>query len=100
GVPGVAKTLTPGTKHLVRFIEMGTDDYFHVSLDDHPFQIVGADFSHIVPYTTPDLTLGMYHAFRTLGSNNHTDLLSAIGQSYDIVISANQATIPTGFVFD
>lgn len=67
------KALTPGKKHLVRFINTGTNNYFHVSLDGHPFQVVGADFNPIVPYTTTDLTL-------------------AIGQRYDVIITANQAT--------
>ncbi|KAH7061698.1 Cupredoxin [Paraphoma chrysanthemicola] len=67
------KTLTPGKKHLVRFINTGTNNYFHVSLDGHPFQVVAADFNPIVPYTTTDLTL-------------------AIGQRYDVIINANQAT--------
>lgn len=52
------KTLTPGKKHLVRFINTGTNNYFHVSLDGHPFQVVAADFNPITPFTTSDLTIG------------------------------------------
>lgn len=55
-------TLTPGKKHLVRFINTGINNFLHVSLDNHPFTVISADFVPIVPYTTTSLVIavGMY----------------------------------------
>lgn len=62
--------LTPGKKHLVRFINVGTNNYLHVGLDGHQFQVVAADFNPIKPYTTDSIVL-------------------AVGQRYDVIINAN-----------
>ena len=67
------KTLTPGKKHLVRFINTGTNNYFHVSLDGHPFQVVGADFNAVTPFTTTDLTIGMFNPSRVVALERRTD---------------------------
>ncbi|ORY16389.1 multicopper oxidase-domain-containing protein [Clohesyomyces aquaticus] len=63
--------LTPGKKHLVRFVNSGVNNYIHVSLDGHPFTVIAADFIPIVPYTT-------------------TSLVIAVGQRYEVIIDANQ----------
>jgi FtsP/CotA-like multicopper oxidase with cupredoxin domain len=43
----------------------------HISLDNHTFTVVGADFNPIIPYNTTNITM-------------------AIGQRYDVIINANQ----------
>lgn len=50
---------------------MSVDSYFSVSMDGHPFNVITSDFVPIKPYVTDQLTL-------------------AIGQRYDVIISANQ----------
>ncbi|KAF2104686.1 hypothetical protein NA57DRAFT_28126, partial [Rhizodiscina lignyota] len=67
----VAK-LTPGKKHLVRFVNTGINNYFHVGLDNHKMQVVGADFVPIKPYTTDSIVIG-------------------VGQRYDVIIDADQS---------
>jgi FtsP/CotA-like multicopper oxidase with cupredoxin domain len=52
-------TLTPGKKHLLRLVNTGINNYFHVSLDGHPFKVIAADFNPIVPFTTTSLVLGV-----------------------------------------
>lgn len=64
-------TLTPGKKHKLRIVNTGINQYLHVSLDDHPFTVVAADFVPITPYTT-------------------TSLVVAVGQRYEVIIDANQ----------
>ena len=64
-------TLTPGATHRLRLINAGINDYLHVSLDGHPFTVIAADFTPIVPYTTSSVVL-------------------AVGQRYDVLIHANQ----------
>lgn len=64
-------TLTPGKKHKLRLVNSGINQYLHVSLDNHPFTVVAADFVPITPYTT-------------------TSLVIAVGQRYEVIIDANQ----------
>lgn len=64
-------TLEHGKKHLLRFVNTGINNWIHVSLDQHPFTVVSADFSPIVPYETDSLVI-------------------AVGQRYDVIINANQ----------
>ncbi|KAF1810159.1 Cupredoxin [Eremomyces bilateralis CBS 781.70] len=64
--------LEPSKKHLLRIVNVGFNNYFHVSLDNHPFTVVAADFIPIKPFTTTSLVLGG-------------------GQRYDVIIDANQA---------
>jgi len=66
-------TLTPGKKHKLRLVNTGINQYIHVSLDGHPFTVVAADFVPIKPYTS-------------------TSLVLAVGQRYDVIINANQAS--------
>jgi FtsP/CotA-like multicopper oxidase with cupredoxin domain len=72
GVGTYAKTtLTAGKKHKLRLVNTGVNQYIHVSLDNHPFTVVAADFVPIKPYTTNSLVL-------------------SVGQRYDVIINANQ----------
>lgn len=63
--------LTPGKKHLVRFVNTGINNYLHVGLDGHSMTVVSADFNPIKPYKTSSIVLG-------------------VGQRYDVIIEANQ----------
>ncbi|KAF2667907.1 hypothetical protein BT63DRAFT_359825, partial [Microthyrium microscopicum] len=60
-----------GQTYKLRLINAATDTLFHVSMDNHPFTVVGADFVAVDPYQTTDLKMN-------------------IGQRYDIVFTANQ----------
>ncbi|KAF2841786.1 multicopper oxidase [Patellaria atrata CBS 101060] len=63
--------LKPGKKHLLRLVNTGINQYFHVGLDGHKFTVVAADFVPIVPYETDSVVLG-------------------VGQRYDVIIHADQ----------
>ena len=63
--------LTPGKKHRLRLINTSVDNSIRVSLDDHPFTVITSDFVPINPFTT-------------------NWILLAIGQRYDVIITANQ----------
>ena len=52
-------TLEHGKKHLLRFVNTGINNWIHVSLDQHPFTVVSADFSPIVPYETDSLVIAV-----------------------------------------
>ena len=52
-------TLLPGKKHLLRLANVGINQFIHVSLDDHPFEVISADFVPIVPYTTNSLSIAV-----------------------------------------
>jgi FtsP/CotA-like multicopper oxidase with cupredoxin domain len=60
-----------GKKYRIRIINTSVDSYFSVSMDGHPFTVITADFVPIKSWVTDQLTL-------------------AIGQRYDVIISANQ----------
>ncbi|KAF2671318.1 laccase [Microthyrium microscopicum] len=64
--------VTPNKLHLLRIINTGINQYFHVSADGHPFTVVAADFTPITPYTTNSLVL-------------------TVGQRYDVIFNASQA---------
>jgi FtsP/CotA-like multicopper oxidase with cupredoxin domain len=81
-----AKTnITATKKYRLRIINTSVDNGFQVSLDNHDFEVIAADFVPIKPYNTTWLFVG-------------------IGQRYDVVIRANQspgnywfrATVPSG----
>ncbi|KAK5148967.1 hypothetical protein LTR04_000259, partial [Oleoguttula sp. CCFEE 6159] len=69
-------TMTKGKKYRLRLINTSADNFIRVSLDNHNFTVMTADFIPIKPYTTQWVLL-------------------AIGQRYDVVINANQAPIPS-----
>lgn len=64
-------TLEPGKTHRLRLINTSVDNHFKVHLDGHPFTIIAADFVPIEPQPVDWLFL-------------------AIGQRYDVLITANQ----------
>lgn len=66
-------TLTPGRKHRLRIINTSIDTQLRVSLDGHQFQVIANDFVPVRPYNTNWLLLG-------------------IGQRYDVIVTANQAS--------
>lgn len=51
--------LTPGKSHLLRLINTGINNYIHVALDGHPFTVISADFTPIVPFETTSLLLAV-----------------------------------------
>jgi len=51
--------LTPGKAHLLRLMNVGINNYFHVGLDGHEFQVISADFTPIEPFFTDTLTIGV-----------------------------------------
>jgi len=65
--------LTPGKKHRLRLINTSVDNAIRVSLDGHPFTVIASDFVPIKPFTT-------------------NWVLLAIGQRYDVIITANQTS--------
>jgi FtsP/CotA-like multicopper oxidase with cupredoxin domain len=64
-------TLTKGKKYRLRLINTSVDNAIRVSLDNHPFTVISADFVPIHAYTT-------------------NWILINIGQRYDVIITANQ----------
>jgi FtsP/CotA-like multicopper oxidase with cupredoxin domain len=66
-------TITKGKKYRLRLVNISVDSYIRVSLDNHNMTVMTSDFVPINPFTTQWLLL-------------------AIGQRYDVVINANQAS--------
>jgi hypothetical protein len=64
-------TMKPGKKYKLRLINTSVDNHFILSLDNHVFTVIAADFTAIEPYNT-------------------TSIFIAIGQRYDVVINADQ----------
>jgi len=65
-------TLTSGLKHRVRLINPSVENTYTVSLVGHTFTIIATDFVPIQPVTVSTLYI-------------------AVGQRYDVIITANQA---------
>lgn len=51
--------LTPGKTHLLRLVNTGINNYLHVGLDGHSFQVISADFTPIEPFWTDNLILSV-----------------------------------------
>ncbi|KAF2005811.1 multicopper oxidase [Amniculicola lignicola CBS 123094] len=64
-------SIQAGKKYRLRIVNTAIDATFRVSLDNHAFQVIANDFIPIVPYSTNYLQV-------------------AIGQRYDVIITANQ----------
>jgi FtsP/CotA-like multicopper oxidase with cupredoxin domain len=52
-------TFSPGKKHLIRLINMGVNNYFHVGFDQHTMTVVAADFVPVQPYKVNSLVLAV-----------------------------------------
>jgi FtsP/CotA-like multicopper oxidase with cupredoxin domain len=65
-------SFTPGKKHLLRFINTGINQFFHIGIDGHKMQVVMVDFVAVKPFTADNLVL-------------------AVGQRYDVIVEADQA---------
>jgi FtsP/CotA-like multicopper oxidase with cupredoxin domain len=62
--------LQQGKKHLLRLLNVGINQHFHIALDEHDFTVVAADFVPVKPYRTNQVSL-------------------AVGQRVDVIIDAN-----------
>src|ERR1700761_1960802 len=71
-------TLTPGKKHRLRIISTAIEASLRVTLDGHNFTVITSDFVPIKPFST-------------------NQLLLAVGQRYDVIITANQS--PSNYWF-
>ena len=67
----------PGKKHLFRIVNTAAQNMFSVHFDGHQMEVIAIDFVPIQPYTTDWLDI-------------------AIGQRYDVIITADQ---PSGNYF-
>jgi FtsP/CotA-like multicopper oxidase with cupredoxin domain len=63
--------LTPGKKHRIRIMNTAAESQIRVTLDGHNFTVIANDFVPVKPFTTDQL-------------------LVAIGQRYDVIVTANQ----------
>lgn len=59
-----------GKKYRLRIINVGTEAWFHFSIDGHKLKVIQTDFVPIVPYVTDSVRVNM-------------------GQRYDVIIEAN-----------
>ncbi|KAM0146558.1 hypothetical protein ACHAQE_010628 [Botrytis cinerea] len=78
GVYNQVSGLVPGAKYRLRIINTSIDNHFQVTLDSHYFQVIQTDFVPIQPYTTKTIFI-------------------AIGQRYDVIITADQT--PSNYWF-
>ncbi|KAF7909066.1 hypothetical protein BELL_0043g00250 [Botrytis elliptica] len=78
GVYNQVSGLVPGAKYRLRIINTSIDNHFQVTLDSHSFQVIQTDFVPIQPYTTNTIFI-------------------AIGQRYDVIITADQT--PSNYWF-
>jgi len=73
-----AKSVVPGQRYLLRLVNTAIDSFFLFSIDAHNLTVIAADFVPIKPYNTSVLSLG-------------------IGQRYDVIFTANQASVASDF---
>lgn len=71
-------TWTSGTSYRMRLVNGAIDTHWKVMLDNHTMTVIAADLVPIVPYETTVLNV-------------------AIGQRYDVIITADQASVASDF---
>ncbi|KAK5129223.1 hypothetical protein LTR08_003747 [Meristemomyces frigidus] len=73
-----ATTFESGSSYLIRLVNGAVDSMFDFSIDNHTLTVIASDFVPIVPYTATSVSIGM-------------------GQRYDIIVTADQASVATDF---
>ncbi|KAK2601677.1 hypothetical protein QQS21_004752 [Conoideocrella luteorostrata] len=71
-------SFTPGKSYRMRLVNAAIDNHFKFSIDNHTMKVIASDLVPIRPYDTTVLDIGM-------------------GQRYDIIVTANQASIADSF---
>lgn len=80
-------SLSPGKKHKLGFINTSLNQFIHVSLDNHKFLVVAADFIPIKPYVASSIVLSTgLLSFTYYELNSY----SLVGQRYEVIVEANQ----------
>ncbi|KAK8250367.1 Cupredoxin [Phyllosticta capitalensis] len=69
---------TSGTSYRLRFVNAAVDSHYKVMVDNHTMTVIAADLVPIEPYETTVLNMGM-------------------GQRYDVIITADQASVASDF---
>jgi FtsP/CotA-like multicopper oxidase with cupredoxin domain len=69
-------TVYPGKKHLFRIINSSAQASYVIHFDNHKMQVISADYTPIVPYTTDTLYINP-------------------GQRYNVVVEMNQVSYPS-----
>ncbi|KAI0854511.1 multicopper oxidase [Xylaria cubensis] len=71
-------SFTSGTSYRMRLVNGAVDSHFKFSIDNHTMTVIAADLVPIEPYNATVLNIGM-------------------GQRYDIVVTADQASVADDF---
>jgi FtsP/CotA-like multicopper oxidase with cupredoxin domain len=71
-------SFTSGTSYRIRLVNGAVDTHFKFMIDNHTMTVIASDLVPIEPYETTVLNIGM-------------------GQRYDIVVTADQASVADNF---
>ncbi|KAF2191310.1 multicopper oxidase [Zopfia rhizophila CBS 207.26] len=71
-------SFTSDTSYRIRLVNAAVDTHFKFMIDNHTMQVIAADLVPIEPYNTTFLDIGM-------------------GQRYDIIVTADQASVADNF---
>ncbi|KAM3551263.1 hypothetical protein MY1884_007814 [Beauveria asiatica] len=78
GPPQFNTSFTSGESYRLRLINGAIDTHFKFSIDNHTMTVIAADFVPITPYDTTVLDMAM-------------------GQRYDVVVTADQQSVASNF---
>jgi FtsP/CotA-like multicopper oxidase with cupredoxin domain len=71
-------TFESGTSYRIRLVNAAVDTHFKFMIDNHTMQVIASDLIPITPYETTVLDIGM-------------------GQRYDVIVTADQASVADSF---
>ncbi|KAI1377064.1 multicopper oxidase [Hypoxylon crocopeplum] len=71
-------SFTSGTSYRMRLVNGAVDTHFKFTIDNHTMQVISTDLVPIQPYTATVVNIGM-------------------GQRYDIIVTADQASVADNF---
>jgi FtsP/CotA-like multicopper oxidase with cupredoxin domain len=98
-------SLAGGKSYRLRLVNAAVDTHWKFSIDNHTLTVISTDLVPIEPYTTTTVSIGMG---KTLIPHIHTQkydprtpinrlTVMTLGQRYDIILTANQASVASDF---
>ena len=71
-------SFTSGTSYRIRLVNGAVDTHFKFMIDNHTMTVIASDLVPVTPYTTTVLDISM-------------------GQRYDVIVTADQASVADSF---
>lgn len=91
-------TWTEGSSYRLRLVNGALDSHFKFSIDNHTMTVIATDFVPVTPFTTDIISIGMGTKLNHhVPKGDGLKLTVVTGQRYDVIITADQASVADSF---